>query len=338
MNLETSPLTEQKASGIVRSHSDFDLKRSQPIPIRARGTSEASVFFPEEKEVSQTPPEQRTAIDFLARSQSRRSSSANSQTRKARRSSERRRHPQKSKKNSYAERKRRTKKRNMDRRAKELRLFDPQEVISDRSSPYADSPTVGLADSSSADEFRPIDYAPADDFNQIVEAKLLESKEDALKRLCLEKMELKVIHEAWLGPDEDYPEWPACVETVALYCNELNTLPNSLTQLTKIVSLGLNENDFTNFPLVITQLRTLQDLDLCKNKIQTIPEEISNLESLETLNLGRNSLSEIPEAIFHLPNLRQLFLSNNKITSTCTDKVRVLADVIHNYEHSETAQ
>src|SRR5262249_28169969 len=66
------------------------------------------------------------------------------------------------------------------------------------------------------------------------------------------------------------------------------SLPESITRLTKLTTLGLS---FNNLP--------------------SLPESITRVTSLTTLNLSRGRLSSLPESITRLTNLKQLFLHDN---------------------------
>jgi Leucine-rich repeat (LRR) protein len=67
---------------------------------------------------------------------------------------------------------------------------------------------------------------------------------------------------------------------------ELNTMPEEITQLTKLQELNLRDNQLSELPDSIGQLTNLQELDLSNNQISSLPEEITQLTKLQKLYLG----------------------------------------------------
>jgi len=98
-------------------------------------------------------------------------------------------------------------------------------------------------------------------------------------------------------------------------CGEIQSLPSSISNLSKLESLELhdftniNENDFSKLPKSLKKL-ALGDVDLS----QVIINEISSLNDLEELSLIRTKSKEdvIFEPIKKLKNLSSLYIDNSK--------------------------
>jgi Leucine-rich repeat (LRR) protein len=117
---------------------------------------------------------------------------------------------------------------------------------------------------------------------------------------------------------------------------ELNRLPSSMTKLTSLLHLSLNNTkkqsdtlisvvcqlpslqvleldwtkQFETLPSQISQLTSLQHLSLSRSGIKSLPTQIGLLTQLHTLNLDCcDSLNNIPTELEHLTNLREFRLS-----------------------------
>ena len=95
----------------------------------------------------------------------------------------------------------------------------------------------------------------------------------------------------------------------------IDTLPNSIGNLTYLSSLDLSSNDIASIPEAISQINRLKNLNLSANNISSIPEPIWDLDSLYSLDLSVNSLTMLSGSIKKLSNLTSLNLSANNITS-----------------------
>ncbi|MGB0839488.1 MAG: COR domain-containing protein [Chitinophagales bacterium] len=101
--------------------------------------------------------------------------------------------------------------------------------------------------------------------------------------------------------------------TLDLGSNEIQELPDALTELAHLESLDLSNNSLTALPSQVTQLSGLKILDLRSNKLKQLPESIGLLSKLERLGLRGNQLRKLPDAIREFKQLELLDLSGNQI-------------------------
>jgi leucine-rich repeat protein SHOC2 len=99
-----------------------------------------------------------------------------------------------------------------------------------------------------------------------------------------------------------------------LYQQHLTTLPDSIGNLTNLVSLRLVDNNLTTLPDSIGNLTNLRELRLYQNQLKTLPDSIANLQQLTWLSLSLNRLTVFPEQITELTNLIGLRLNGNQLT------------------------
>ncbi|HST52411.1 MAG TPA: COR domain-containing protein [Pyrinomonadaceae bacterium] len=77
----------------------------------------------------------------------------------------------------------------------------------------------------------------------------------------------------------------------------LTELPESITQLSQLQMLSLDDNQLTTLPESITRLSRLQRLSLDNNQLTTLPESLRELKGLERLYLHRNESLGIPAEV-----------------------------------------
>ena len=99
-----------------------------------------------------------------------------------------------------------------------------------------------------------------------------------------------------------------------LYQKNLDRIPDSIGNLTDLVSLRLVDNYLTTLPDSIGNLTNLRELRLYKNQIRNLPDSIANLQNLTWLSLSLNRLTVFPEQIAELTNLIGLRLNGNQLT------------------------
>jgi leucine-rich repeat protein SHOC2 len=99
-----------------------------------------------------------------------------------------------------------------------------------------------------------------------------------------------------------------------LYQQQLTTLPESIGNLTDLVSLRLVDNNLNTLPESIGNLTNLRELRLYQNQLKTLPDSIANLQQLTWLSLSLNRLTVFPEQIAELTNLSGLRLNGNQLT------------------------
>ena len=97
--------------------------------------------------------------------------------------------------------------------------------------------------------------------------------------------------------------------------DKLTELPESLGQLTQLLSLDLSRNQLTALPEWLGQLTQLQSLNLFGNQLTGLPESLGQLTQLQSLNLSGNQLTALPESLSLLTQLQSLTLSNNQLTA-----------------------
>lgn len=95
----------------------------------------------------------------------------------------------------------------------------------------------------------------------------------------------------------------------------LESLPQSVCQLTDLKKLILSFNYIKSLPECFQKLENLEELDLSRNRLFPFPEVITKIKSLKKLKLDLNSYKIIPESIGYLINLEELSIHQfNNIT------------------------
>ena len=75
-----------------------------------------------------------------------------------------------------------------------------------------------------------------------------------------------------------------------LHDNQLESLPDSLSELTRLTRLNLGHNRLTTLPRAIYSLNELQVLQINNNQIESIDEQICEINMLNNLNLAHNKI------------------------------------------------
>jgi leucine-rich repeat protein SHOC2 len=99
-----------------------------------------------------------------------------------------------------------------------------------------------------------------------------------------------------------------------LYQQNLDRIPDSIGNLTNLVSLRLVDNRLTILPDSIGNLTNLRELRLYQNQLKTLPDSITNLQQLTWLSLSLNRLTVFPQQIAEFTNLVGLRLNGNQLT------------------------
>jgi Leucine-rich repeat (LRR) protein len=92
----------------------------------------------------------------------------------------------------------------------------------------------------------------------------------------------------------------------------LESLPESIGNLTRLNTLSLNGNHLTTLPSSIGNLARLKTLQINNNRLTTLPDTCRELMNLVTIELNNNQLTTLPP--IELPLLKKLDLSHNRIT------------------------
>ena len=105
------------------------------------------------------------------------------------------------------------------------------------------------------------------------------------------------------------------VETLLLYQNRLNTLPDSIQRFTNVTCLDISYCGLQRLPNFLTQMEQLVNLSAKNNGLtnDTLPKSFEGLKCLKELNLSGNGLTEFPEQVIELTGLTYLYLGGNQI-------------------------
>ena len=124
--------------------------------------------------------------------------------------------------------------------------------------------------------------------------------------------------ESYIDFELDLPESMGNLTSLmsfGLEYNNLSSLPESIGNLTNLLGLLLHHNQLTSLPESIGNLTNLTGLDVDNNQLTSLPESICNLTNLTRLLLPVNQLTSLPDNIGNLTNLTDLYLFSNNLTS-----------------------
>ncbi len=93
----------------------------------------------------------------------------------------------------------------------------------------------------------------------------------------------------------------------------IHTIPESIGQLDDLRSLYLEWNQIQTLPASFTNLTKLVNLYISNNQLISLPENLGEMESLYILDLGYNQINAIPNSILDLNILTYLWIFNNHI-------------------------
>jgi len=117
------------------------------------------------------------------------------------------------------------------------------------------------------------------------------------------------------------------LQELHLYDNKLTSLPASIGRLTSLQVLVFSDNKLSSLPESIGNLTSLQELILDENQLSLLPASLGNLSAFWELYLGYNKLSSLPVAIENLKSLHVLSLSGNEFSSLPETVKRVLKEM-----------
>ncbi|XP_076239569.1 leucine-rich repeat-containing protein 40 [Calliopsis andreniformis] len=123
--------------------------------------------------------------------------------------------------------------------------------------------------------------------------------------------------------------YKADVATVDLSRNQLCTLPDKLSIITRVNDLKLTSNQLTCIPEWIGEkFKYLQVLDLSKNLMHSLPSSLGLLKYLKEINISFNRYEQLPESVYDIESLEILIANDNLITDInvlSLEKLRKLA-------------
>lgn len=101
------------------------------------------------------------------------------------------------------------------------------------------------------------------------------------------------------------------LEKLYLGRNNIKSLPNSLGKLKNLKLISAQYNELTNLPSSIGELENLEQIILNQNLLDSIPKSIGNLKKLVVLQLKFNHLKELPTELGACTNLQFIHLTQN---------------------------
>ncbi|KAF7359861.1 Adenylate cyclase [Mycena venus] len=100
----------------------------------------------------------------------------------------------------------------------------------------------------------------------------------------------------------------------------------TLSQLTSLRRLKLDNNYFQAFPDSLGDLTWLEALSCADNSLSTLPQSIGKLQRLETLDVHSNSLTELPASLWNCASLSRLNVTSNLLALSFSDNTVVVGD------------
>lgn len=112
-------------------------------------------------------------------------------------------------------------------------------------------------------------------------------------------------------PDKVIGNWPELQELDLSY-NQLEALPDKISQAKNLEVVDLSFNKFKHFPKALLKLEKLRTLDIRNNEIKELPEEIKNLKKLEIVYLAGNELDQSKRALYRswLPRTKFIWVES----------------------------
>lgn len=108
--------------------------------------------------------------------------------------------------------------------------------------------------------------------------------------------------------------------------NELSSLHESMSNLSNLEELHLQDNSFTGpVPTFLMDLTNLTYLGIADNEFTSLPQNIGDLQQLETLYANRNNITSLPDSIGDILTLKTLQMGLNKLT-TLPETLAMLAN------------
>ena len=96
--------------------------------------------------------------------------------------------------------------------------------------------------------------------------------------------------------------------------NNISSFPASLTKLSLLEHIMMNDNLVVHLPSDIGKLRALKHLHMRRNKLVALPDSIGDLSELIQIHANFNAITALPISLGKLQKLRFLHLRENKLT------------------------
>lgn len=105
------------------------------------------------------------------------------------------------------------------------------------------------------------------------------------------------------------------LEELRIDHNQLKGIPSAIVNLTKLKRLFIGGNPFSVFPEAVCKLEQLELLSAYGCQLSALPVSFASLHHMMELELVSNTFERFPEVICELRNLRRLCLIGNKLSS-----------------------
>ncbi|RHZ16139.1 hypothetical protein DYB31_000410 [Aphanomyces astaci] len=135
-----------------------------------------------------------------------------------------------------------------------------------------------------------------------------------------ELVALRVTGHALVDMPSELPTQLPALQVLCLISNALETLPDNIGLLTRLVEMDLTKNKLKVLPDSICDIKTLTFLNLSNNLLEALPNHLAafpdslcTLPALTSLSASNNSLVSLPESFGALGKLRSLRLDWNRI-------------------------
>lgn len=104
------------------------------------------------------------------------------------------------------------------------------------------------------------------------------------------------------------------LEILDLSHNQLSSLPNEITQLTRLRIIFASENKFETFPEILGQCSNLEMIGFKSNQIKSVPDHAFP-PKLRWLILTNNRIEFLPDTLGQCIHLQKLALAGNQLSS-----------------------